>query len=141
MAHSIRHWSRSLSVAMATVTLFSLMGCGEPGPKTVEVKGTVSVNGTPIKLGTIMFVPDQAGATAYGEINPEGQYVAKVAPGTYKVAINAVGHPNGPEGPVVNYAPEKYSTEQTSGLTATVPEEGETTIDFDLEGPQPKAKK
>lgn len=50
------------------------LGCGSSGPQRASVAGQVTLNGSPIKQGTITFVPvDGAGPTAGGAII-DGKY-------------------------------------------------------------------
>ena len=70
------------------VTLLALAGCGD-NSGLVEVKGKITLDGTPVEKGAITFIPvDGKTRTAGSEIK-EGKYLARVAPGTMKVSISA----------------------------------------------------
>jgi len=125
------------SCLIALTTLIS--GCGESGPPSGTLTGVVTYKGKPLPTGTITFVP-QAEETpfAYAEIEEDGSYVAEtpdvgssVEVGSYKVMISAVKD-TGPESPVIPLIPDKYSRDQSSGLSAEV-SEGESTANFTLE--------
>jgi hypothetical protein len=110
-------------------------GCGDPygvGP-TVPVVGKVTVDGQPVKAGTISFRPDKSkGNTSvhepYGEIDAEGNYKlftgkkAGAPVGWYKVAVFA-GEPvevGNLSGQAKWYANPKDASADTSGLTIEV---------------------
>lgn len=136
-----------------------LLGCGSRGMG--QVKGKVTVGGTPINNGTIMFYPAD-GPGAVGEIGQDGSYTLRThkpgdgaVVGTHKVAIHATsvgpgtleapkslddelrdpaaGKPvkNLVPGKITWLIPEKYSTPNESPLTAEV-KAGQNTIDFDI---------
>lgn len=75
--------------------LLSLTGCGEQASDRQSLKGTVTLDGTPLVEGSILFVPQQGtkGPTAGGKIS-EGRF--SVSPeggtfsGTFRVEITAV---------------------------------------------------
>jgi hypothetical protein len=112
-----------------------LAGCGDTGPATVNVKGTLTIDGQPANNVTITFAPvDSSLPTASGPVNngtfelfsgAEGKPGA--VPGKYKVVLAASagdpeadaaayapgatgGPPAAPEAPF----PEKYSNAGTS---------------------------
>lgn len=52
-----------------------IIGCGGPPSSTrVPVKGAVSLNGTPVDLGTILFFPVKSGGIKVGCHIVDGQY-------------------------------------------------------------------
>jgi hypothetical protein len=62
-----------------------ISGCAKPNIGIVT--GTITVDGSPAKSGSIAFFPvDRKSPTAGSEI-VDGQYTAKVAPGAAKVEI------------------------------------------------------
>jgi hypothetical protein len=122
----------------------AIAGCGEKNWATVN--GTVTVNGSPIGPGTIMFEPtgsaDPRARSGIGNFKEDGKYSIRsaggrdgVPAGQYTVLID--GKPaesSGDEHVVastVTRIPAKYLNPATSGLTATL-KEGENTVDFDL---------
>ncbi|MBA2114195.1 hypothetical protein [Bremerella alba] len=115
-----------------------LTGCGQAGPETGQVSGTVTYNGKTLPAGTIVFIPEKEGSlTAYAEIQEDGTYVAGteafgpgVPLGKHRVMISAfIDH--GPEKPVEAILPEKFSSDRKSGLTVDV-EPGDNVVDFPL---------
>lgn len=109
----------------------SLLGCSEAPPNMAS--GVVTMNGTPIEKGEIMFHPiDGKGTVAAGPI-VNGAFSIECSPGEKKVSITAIkeqglapdGLPN-----YVSYIPKKYNTETT--LTSKVEAGGENKFTFDL---------
>ena len=94
-------------------------GCSKGGPPMGEVSGTITVDGTPAKIGSSSFFPvDRKSATAGAAIK-EGKYTAKVPVGKVKVEIRVskiVGKkklydtPNSPVQPIMKEVlPPKYN--------------------------------
>lgn len=82
----MRRFQSLLLLAVCTVAV-TLPGCvGDSGPKTVDVTGTVSLDGTPVDEGQIYFRADDGGATCSAPIR-EGKYECKVTPGAKKIEI------------------------------------------------------
>jgi hypothetical protein len=71
----------------SAVVLFVVAATGCGGDGLAEVKGIVTVDGEPAKVGAITFIPvDGASQTAGAKI-VDGAYTARVAPGTFKVEV------------------------------------------------------
>ena len=68
-------------------TLLVLAGCSEP--KTAEVSGTVTVDGEPVKRGSISFFPTDGNAPTAGAVIKDGLYSTKVPITAMKVKISA----------------------------------------------------
>ncbi|WP_147274374.1 hypothetical protein [Bremerella cremea] len=65
----------------------ALTGCGgTSGPKTVDVTGKVSLDGTPVDSGQIYFRAED-GSNTYATKIEKGAYEAKVTPGAKKIEI------------------------------------------------------
>ncbi|MBN2578298.1 MAG: hypothetical protein JXB10_04840 [Pirellulales bacterium] len=101
-----------------------LAGCGDGRPKRVPVSGQVLIDGRPLEVGFIRVVP-QTGRTATGVLGPGGRFTLKTyedndgcLPGTHRLEVS--GCKNIGETAVRWYAPKKYATTQTSGLTLEV---------------------
>lgn len=112
----------SFPIAILVLCPF-LTGCGNP-LGLVPVSGQVTIDGEPLKFGSIQVVPDGAPA-AYGAIGQDGRFTLEtgdggtgVVPGVHKVAIIA----NEPQGASSQlwHAPTKYRDFSTSELTLTV---------------------
>lgn len=66
--------TRRLLIALS-LSCFILGGCGKSHEKpTAVVRGTVTLDGTPVPGGSVMFVP-QEGRGAAGIIDEQGNYV------------------------------------------------------------------
>lgn len=129
-------------VAILLVCAFAWMsGCSGNGLQ--DIKGQVTVNGVPVKDGSISFLPpDGKGPTARAIII-EGQYSCKVSPGTKRMEINGfkvVGRrradPRDMSTPIIDVkeeiVPARYNTATT--LTCDV-KSGKYTYDFELQSP------
>ena len=123
------------------VLLISLIGCGSEFGATVT--GVVKLDGKPITPGFVTFAPaDSTAVPAGSDLDSSGRYELKtnkktgLAPGKYRVSIQAFRPPTVPEGqrsfePSEPLVPEKYLQVTTSGLEYTV-EPGNNTIDIEL---------
>jgi hypothetical protein len=128
--------------------LACLVGCGDSGDTLARegVSGTVSLDGTPLKEGSIQFLPASAqasDATMAGGAVREGKYEIPKnqgpTPGKYSVVIISGGGDSGaalPEMPGVlpkptkEKIPAKYNLKTT--LTAEVKSGQSSPIDFAL---------
>jgi hypothetical protein len=112
-----------------------LAGCGS-GEAGTKVSGKVTFNGQPVTSGLINFLA-AGGRPLGGAIQPAGTYEFTLPAGEYQVRVDAPGElqpaPAGQE-PVMGprLVPEKFASFASSGLTATVENNGPQTIDFDL---------
>jgi len=153
-AHSVsrRFWPLATArvAALGLPYLMLVCGCGESGPRTIEIRGTVTTGGKTLEGGTITFkptnVPDGgARRPAIGQIESDGSYTLSTfthgdgaLPGEYAVVITSlVGAPpltvweeNPPKRK--SRIPLKYNRADTSGLTASIPADakGRLTLDF-----------
>ena len=127
----------ALSLCAALGAMSSIPGCNKSNLGTVS--GTVTVDGSPAKTGSIAFFPaNKKSATAGAEIR-DGQYEARVPLGTSKVEVRVskvVGQkklynaPNSPIRPLLEESlPAKYN-DQTE-LTLDV-KPGKSTQDYQL---------
>lgn len=123
----------SARAALAGALLCALAGCGGGGPTPVPVAGKVTLNGKPLTVARLQFVPDRAkgntaGAEARGRVDATGAFALETAgqpgaiPGWYKVAVFAfeeVPEGGGPKPPVW-LAPMRYADPEGSGLRVEV---------------------
>ena len=134
---------RRLFPVVAASVLAGLLGCAPDGPTLVPVKGVVKYKGKPLPNGDILFVADELGPTATGQIQPDGSYYLTTfsdgdgaVPGGHRIMVSALAptppgaDPAGTLPPPL--VPGKYGDYTRSGLTATVKEGEENVIDFDL---------
>jgi hypothetical protein len=161
MAVAINHRTnarlRPLGSSVVLGALMLVIGC-DSGPKVAPVHGNVTYKGKSVPTGTVTFYPSAGGRPAVGNIASDGSYTLSrnqpgdgAVVGEYKATIEAREAAPGvaasqarsltdelaanpmPQGAnaIKDLVPAKYSTIETSGLTATVRSENNQ-IDFDL---------
>jgi len=120
--------------------LVQIIGCGPAAPPpTATVSGQVTYKGKPVSVGQIWFNAPEKGYSANAPLNAEGKYeISKdLPPANYKVYLTPpriTTPPKPGEAPPPTEAlqvPDRYQTEQMSGLTANVVA-GTQKIDFPL---------
>ncbi len=133
-----------LILALATAVV---CGCGQAGPKTYPVSGTVSYQGKPLPLGIVMFVPKEGPPSKPALIDASGRYRLEAVAGQHAVAVVAMPpRPGGRPDPTVEggvdytgvpevkaLVPKKYNRYDTSGIVVTVEATGPNTIDIKME--------
>ncbi len=121
-------------------------GCGEGGPEMYSVEGTVTYQGKPLPLGTVMFVPESGPPSKPASIDAEGHYQLEAVAGKHRVQVVAIperegGRPDPTLEGGYDYTgvpdvepliPEKYGRFDTSGITVTVEARGKNAIPIDL---------
>ena len=138
--------SLNLSSLVCTAAfLLTIAGCGEADPfEHVGVSGKVTLNGEPLKDGTITFIPTATGAGAHTEITG-GTYKISSSegpgPGNYRVEISRnIGsgrkvpdpeYPGQLKEETFNSIPPQYNV--SSSLKVDIKNEAEQTFDFALE--------
>jgi len=146
--------SKNVSILLCFV-LLTTWGCGDGRPQRSSVTGTVSYNGKPLSIGSLVFVPIGGGPSAQGKISRDGFYEMGtfedddgVIPGDYKIMIVALTSSGGsglPEDTVkantepVSVIPDWYGDLEKSGLVVTVKADQDNTINFPLTDDKPKA--
>lgn len=125
-------------------------GCaGSQGPETVEVTGTVTMDGNPVEGANVVFHPLEGGEgvlASQSVTNAEGQFqlTTHVGGGKYKPGIVAGKYAivitkldkaaiSTTFAPPQNLLPKKYSNPATSGLTAEVVVGRPNEFEFPLE--------
>ncbi len=79
LAVSARHRAALLAIGIALGA--SLVGCRPSGPELAPVRGSVTIDGRPLRSGRVMFAPiasgeiREAGKPAFGTLQPDGSYV------------------------------------------------------------------
>jgi hypothetical protein len=129
---------RAISFALAATLCLALGGCGH---SRVAVHGTVTINGEPMDLGMITFVPEDANQTNVAGKVSDGKYSLDATrgpfPGKYHVQIfwaKKTGRqvPNGEGGMQDETAeglPARFNTD--TELTATI-SSWSNSLDFNL---------
>ena len=126
-------------IFMAVLSLIALVGCGstKSGPATVEVTGTVTLDGTAIDGASVLFSPDvgsgdgrlasQATTDNEGRFKLTthvggGKFKSGIVPGKYVVSIMKLDNTTAKNTytPQKNLLPSKYADPQKSQLTADV---------------------
>jgi len=135
------------------ITIFTVVtlttGCGDGKLATINVSGTVTLDGVPLSGASVNFSPKTSeGHPAYGRTDENGRYKlqtflgnpdAGTTPGEYLVSImkteevddSGSGDNTAPPRAPRSLVPERYTNTNTSGLTATVTKES-TIFNFDL---------
>jgi len=128
--------------------LVGSIGCGPSRPETVEVTGTVTVDGkAPPGAGKVYFVPSEAAEghiirPATADFDESGSYTVRswevgdgLVPGRYKVGIHCWETPPNMDGiPSKSYIAGRYQSSETSGLDELNVEPGAGSVqrDFDV---------
>ena len=139
----------------AGLVLIAAAGCGsDDGLGRQPVRGEVTLDGRPLREGTVLFDPDGGGAgTAVGGPVRDGRFAIPAdkgpAPGRYQVRVYASSGRQAPPRagdsprtprPMVELIPDQYNSQST--LTAVVTKGGANdfayTLASDPEGPPPE---
>jgi hypothetical protein len=118
--------------ATALAAALGLFATGCRGGGTVS--GTVTLDGAPLKAGTVTFHPVGDGPAAIGSIKPDGSYELAVGaersipPGEYVVTVEgnesasseAPADPRTPPRPPKRITPDKYASKDRSDLRVTL---------------------
>lgn len=103
-----------------------LVGCSDGRPERLKASGRVMIDGSPLKFGSVLFIPDN-GRPAAGSLDMEGRFTLTcfdpndgIIPGKYRVQIKGT-EPIG-EDAQRWHAPTKYANVKTSGLVQEISE-------------------
>ena len=117
-------WSFVCVAALLSVAAPFVAGCGDGQRGRVHVSGQVLIDGKPLTVGTVGFVPTDARA-AFGSIGADGRFTLTsfepgdgVVPGTHRVSVSAVELLS--KTTFRCHAPKKYADYRTSDLTQTI---------------------
>ena len=115
---------QSLNLIAAAFVFVALVGCGDGRPSRVPVSGRVLIDGKPLTLGSVQFMPSNARAS-YSTLDNEGRFSLTcfdtndgVVPGPVTVVINAAEPLSDTQ--TRWHAPKKYADYRTSGLTQEI---------------------
>jgi hypothetical protein len=127
------------------LSLVFLVGCGEePGPRTVEASGIVTLDGSPVEKAQVTFIDSNASNPAVATTDNEGRFSLKyngqkngAIPGDYQVQVSkTVMEAGGGDGADITLSyglPKKYSNIGTSGLKQNIPDSGIKNIEIKLQ--------
>jgi hypothetical protein len=135
-----RRWTATFAIL--------LLGCG-PGYRTAPVSGRITLDGAPLDGASVTFTPipneessGQFGMGSYGKTDGEGRYSLKLietdtqgaAVGEHRVQVSLPENSGSDSsaGQASDRVPARYRGLE-SELTITVPEEGTTEANFDLQ--------
>jgi len=118
---------------MASVFLLLFVGGCEQAVQRVAVSGQVLIDGEPLKMGSIRFVPE-SGRAASSRISPDGSFrvamkslaasgaeVVGLVPGNYRIAVSSAETLSEAEDAEVRWlVPRHYGNFRTSGLEADI---------------------
>jgi len=125
-----------MAAGFAGLLMLVAIGCGDSGPKQLDVSGSVTYDGTDVSSGEIFFTSDDKSIGAVEAKIKDGKYTTKLREGKHKVEIRASRVVPGKKGPMGTedlleaYIPKKYNDQST--LTVEVGA-GKTTHDFKLD--------
>ena len=122
------------------IALVAAGGCGPGGPVRLPVSGEVRFQGQPVQDGIVSLFSRETGIASGGRLDAQGRFrVAEGMPaGSYVVTVRPppsdVAPPMVAPNPVVAYPniPQKYWSDTTSDLTATVESSRREPLRFDL---------
>lgn len=89
---------RRLAAVGCIVLVFSVAGCGGSGRRSVDVTGTVTIDGAPVQMGQVDFEITEDGDLPSGAPISNGVYRLKSTPGRKKVRVTAIDPASLPTG-------------------------------------------
>ena len=133
---------RIVATALGLFAWLAACGCGDDRPARVPVSGRVLIDGKPLTIGSVRFVP-AGDRMSTGVLDSNGRFTLScfdtndgAVPGLHQVAVNGLQRFSAWE--VRWHAPKKYMTEATSGLTQEISgPTDEVVINLTWEGKQP----
>lgn len=147
---NLRRLSFSFHIVACTLALAGLAGCAQEGgdlPKTVPASGTLTLDGAPVEGAQVVFIDDTSNKSADAMTDKNGKFTLNAfrekkgaQPGSYKVQVSKtieknLGGSNPDGGANLTWefgVPKKYSSFMSSGLTATIPEDGTDDLKIEL---------
>ena len=130
-----RHHPRLVCWGLVSWACAVALGCGEAGPKTYPVAGTVTLDGKPLEEGDVYFYPTDPNISAGAGKIKAGQFAFRAKAGNKRVEIRAShmipGKKTPMGGPVrEEFLAPRYNNETT--LTAEVLAQGDNCFQFPL---------
>jgi hypothetical protein len=143
-----------LLLCVSVLPVFASCNQGPAGPKLVHAAGLITLDGKPLGSADVMFIPqgETKGNGGVGRTDPAGNFDIRshdrkdigLPVGDYKVIVSKLVKPDGTDytpdpnaGPIYTggfkeLLPAAYTEQDRSQLTATIPPEGTTTLEFKL---------
>lgn len=134
--------SRAIQSAFLLLLVVAVTGCGGSDDSRAAVKGTIKLDGAPIKQGTISFIPEEKGPMA-GTVIKDGEYSIPQGVGAFvgknKVEVRSVQETGrkikNPYGDneiteALETVPHRYNLR--TELTATIEQGKDNVANFDL---------
>lgn len=107
---------------LSALAVLTLVGCGPAGPRKIKISGTVTLDGSPLAEGNVVFIPlDPALGAAGGQITA-GDFTLETYPGPHRVEVYAdkkESRPIRPDDPpelafvLTSLIPERYNKKST----------------------------
>jgi hypothetical protein len=121
---------------LLVVVLAGTAGCRDSSDE-ISVQGRVTFRGQPLPSGSVTFFP-ATGRPVNTPLGDDGAYSTQLPPGEYAVTVSYTeplpeGFKEGDPTPTPKFVlPQEYTTRARSKLTATVSEDLDEPINFDL---------
>lgn len=136
-----RPYSRWQTILLLAVVALA-WGCGDGRPTRVKVSGQVLIDGQPLTVGNIKFVPEGSRPSS-AQLNAEGRFTLTcydgddgVVPGKHRVQISSMEIIDGSK--VKWFAPRKYADFRSSKLEYEITEPTENLkIELTWDGGKP----
>ncbi|HWL07869.1 MAG TPA: hypothetical protein VNQ76_05675 [Planctomicrobium sp.] len=133
----VKYTVNSRLMTWGLLFVISVTGCQKPAvPITrgmVVVEGEVTLDGTPVPAGRVVYIPKQSPESVPGgefaTAITNGKYTLELSPGAYRVEIFQFGESINDQVPQL--LPSKFNTEST--LTADISGTASSQINFSLQ--------
>jgi hypothetical protein len=134
-----------IQVTIPLVALIATSGCSDGRPARVAVSGKVLIDGKPLTMGIVQFVPEGSRPSA-GKLDSEGRFTLTcydgddgIVPGTHQVMVAAKEMIS--ESKARWLAPPKYADFRKSGLSFEITEPtDDLVIELTWDGGKPFVK-
>ena len=121
-------------LAISTLSLSLLAGCGKKEEPTGSIVGHLMYNGKPVDKAGVNFYDPVSRRSVAGGTDEQGSYECKgVRFGTYQVVVSQFTDPHSAgETPFDSRIPKQYRAFKTSKLEVTI-ESSEEPVTFDID--------
>ncbi|WP_148619063.1 carboxypeptidase regulatory-like domain-containing protein [Mariniblastus fucicola] len=123
---------RNASVFCLLLFIVPMIGCGDPGPPTGDLSGTVYFNDEIVGDCRVMVYSQNTKRWLGAKVDLEGKFkITEVPTGEYQVAVGQRTTNAATEEPFDERIPKPFRDVETSGFVVAV-EEGENTISLKM---------